>query len=51
MQTQPEPKTHQITVAFKQEPMRIGQRDFGKADPIASTKLCCYCKVDRDHVR
>ena len=34
-----------------QEPMRIGQRNFGKTNMITGTKLCRDAKIDRDHVR
>jgi hypothetical protein len=51
LETDTDPEPLEFTFAFKQEPLRIGERDFGKADVIASAKLCCNGNINSDHVR
>ena len=51
MQADSDPKKFQPTLALQQQPVGIGERDFGKADLIASAKLCSDTQIDRDHVR
>ena len=51
MQTESDTKALEFTLSLKQKPVRLGQRDFGKTNDVASTKLCGDAKIDGDHVR
>jgi hypothetical protein len=51
LETDTNAETLEFSFAFDQEPVRIGERDFGKTDAITSTKLCCNAKISSDHVR
>jgi hypothetical protein len=51
LETDTDAETLELAFAFKQEPMRVGQRDFREASVIASTKLCRNAKINSDHVR
>jgi hypothetical protein len=51
VETETYAETLEFTLALQQEAMRIEERDFGKADMIASAKLSCDAQIDGDHVR
>jgi hypothetical protein len=44
-------ETLEFTLALQQETVRIGKRDFGKANVITSAKLCRDTQIDSNHVR
>jgi hypothetical protein len=51
VQTESDTKALEFTLALKQKPVRLGQRDFGKTNDVASAKLYRDAKIDGDHVR
>jgi hypothetical protein len=50
LETDTDAETPELAFAFQQEPMRIGQRDFGETSVIAGTKLCRNAEINSDHV-
>jgi hypothetical protein len=50
LETETDAETLEFTLALQQKPLRIGERDFAKANMIAGTKLRRKAEINRDHV-
>ena len=44
------PKLFEITLAFRQDSMRVGERHFVEANPVTCAQLRRDSKIDSDHV-